>query len=339
MDFLGSLMAGASKVLDPIFGGLGDELSKALFGRSDRLSLRDFEHYQNLMDRGNPREIARRQEWLAGVTPAEADSYNLYKDMTVGEDARRTKSYLDTVFPGTSPWERLGVNASAPQGMPDMGQSQGSQFLGQLTPLATAQIQANTQKQVAEIQARTQESVAKIHQDTELEKTGMTTNQGELPRSQTLESAARRFLTEAQTVTEGYTQHKISVETSAKQREILLNSAKAVWEMLPEEVVNFGMYNLRSRKGWETISKWLGSKEDGQETAISVQDMVSQLGDTEIDKLMRDTAQMASMIAKGGQAAKGIFRQGQSIVKGLTKGKKTPLQKKAAANYKRASKK
>ena len=77
-DFLDSLIGGAGQAAG---GGLIGSLLSA-FGKK-RISNKDFLFYQDLADTGNRRDIARQNQYLAGVTPANADAYNQYQDMTI----------------------------------------------------------------------------------------------------------------------------------------------------------------------------------------------------------------------------------------------------------------
>lgn len=132
-----------------IAGGVKDLLGG---NQSPVLSNRDFQRQQDQLDQANPREIARQGRFLTGVAPAEAEAHNIFQEATYGEDTQRQKERLDTLFPGTSPWERLGSSAG--------GQLQGPSTSGDTSPGAAQQFLASVTQSQAAIQA------AKINQRT-----------------------------------------------------------------------------------------------------------------------------------------------------------------------------
>ena len=129
------------------------------------LSDYDWSRWQRQTDAGNWKDIARQNDFLRHVTPVEAevqaDAYNYTQDATFGEDTRRQQERLDALFPGTSPWERLGSPAGAGGGsgaVPTQSTdpTNNTAFMGELiraqTARDTAQIQADAQIQTAQMQ-------------------------------------------------------------------------------------------------------------------------------------------------------------------------------------------
>lgn len=133
---IGSLVGSA---FGPIGSAVGGAIAGKLFGGMTESNL----------NRQNAGDIGRQSEFLRGIAPAQKD-------------------YMDQLYPGTSPWERLGVNAASPMlQYSDSEQGSARSYLSQLGPLISAQVQANTQKEVAKIQQTTAEKVAQINQSTE----------------------------------------------------------------------------------------------------------------------------------------------------------------------------
>lgn len=157
-------------------------------------------------------------------TPNMASNYNLYQDMTYGEDTRRMGERMDSLFPGTSPWERLGSSAG--------GKIEGTQvpetrnnpaILQAQTAKYQADTQAQTARDVALIQGQTNRDVATISSDasrygadthltgtretnvTSRENVGMQTNNGQVAISETQ-------LKEAQTELARYQQALVNAE-------------------------------------------------------------------------------------------------------------------------------
>lgn len=279
MSWLSKLVKGGlGKVAGGLFGGLGgaagSAIASTLFGGMNERNL----------NRQNSGDIGRQSEFLRGIAPAQKD-------------------YLDEVYPGTSPWERLGVSAASPM-MQYSGAEQGSarSFLSQL---AGQQLQATTAKEVAGIQQKTAEKVAKINQSTELEKANLQTNNGELPRAQTLTQAADTFLKRRQAVTEDYRQNLYSTQAAAQMNEAMLASAKQLFEMMPKETLDFGMYRLEAKRGWEAIKDWLGDRQSDH-SILSLREVAESLGPGEWDQLMSDAAKVAGSLSRVTNAAAGV---------------------------------
>ena len=166
-DFLSSLFSNiGGDILKGFTQGASDSISKAIFGRQDRISNRDYQFYQDLADSGNPREIRRQGQFLEGLAPSQAAAHNTYQDATYQEDTARATERIQSMGSelGMSPWEIMGQSGSTPLPTPAAPQNQGGQYLSQLAPL-----------KIAEINAKTQLATAKLQSDTALKTTEMTT--------------------------------------------------------------------------------------------------------------------------------------------------------------------
>lgn len=177
----GGAQSAVSSFLNPIASAAGNSLTQALFGRQDRISNRDYQFYQDLADSGNPREIARQNEFLEGVTPTNIAQYNAYQDGTYQQDTDRQLDRIGDIGKATrmSPWELAGVGGATPLPSPDFGTSQGTgggqtaQFLSQLTPL-----------KIAEMNNQTQLATTAMNNQTAKDINSQNTAGGELPKTQ-----------------------------------------------------------------------------------------------------------------------------------------------------------
>lgn len=148
---------------------------------------------------------------MAGATAkANAKAYNKYQEMTYGADTMRQQQRLDTLYPGTSPWERLGVNAATPMPSPMEG-STAAQNAQAFLPLQIARIQSETQKDVANIGAQATRDAAGLSSaatkygadkanETAIAVTKLQTADGALPFANLNLAKAQEVFTKAQAV-------------------------------------------------------------------------------------------------------------------------------------------
>lgn len=273
---IGSLLSNAAggflnSILGPVGAGVGNSISQALFGRQDRLSGRDFRHYQNLMDQGNTREIARQREFLPGIAPAQGQAYNIFQDATFMPDvnrqiagmeamnpvqARLDKEYMDTVYAGTSAWERLGSNAAPSLSIPGPSQPNntraptGGDFLGSLAPLVSAGLSSETQLKTATIQSQTQKEIAQMQQTTELAKARMQTAEGQLPHAQARLAAAQEALAVSTTQGQDATTEKTRAETLKTRTETKIAIYDAYMRHTPINVIEHIYGSSTEKQFW-----------------------------------------------------------------------------------------
>ena len=98
--------------------------------------------------------LAQKGGQLLGLTPGQK---------SVSEQISDTNRYLDGVFPGTNPWERLGVNAGNPM---EVAQEQGrtskaASEAALRAQLATSAAQFKFQQKLQEAQLSTQKQIAR----------------------------------------------------------------------------------------------------------------------------------------------------------------------------------
>lgn len=225
----GSFLSGLAGFLQPVaqqlLGQAGGSLISDLLGGGSRVSNSDYQHHQNLADSGNPREIARQNQFLQGVTPTNAQSYNTYQDMTYGADTQRQQERMDTLFPGTSAWERLGTGSATPLPSgtvgPQQGKGEAGQFMSTLVPLKTAEM-AN----------KTALAQTKMQTDTQLKIAGQATDQGKLPTAQTAATQAQEALTELQG-------QKTIVDTNSAAYKQTYDLAEMLLKLSPTDTFEF----------------------------------------------------------------------------------------------------
>lgn len=263
MKFLGGLVK-------TLVGGVGNKLVSKLFDPSP--------------SEANQQSISNHNNFLSG---------------TIGTRIAADKQYADAMYPGTSPWERLGSSPAAPLQSQDGGTSREAMAM----PMKTALLQAASQQEIAKQNNETTKDVAEINAATERYKSDQSTAHGALPGNQALVAKAQAFLAEEQTVTEGAKQHLMGTQAAQIHNETLLSRARALIEMLPKEGIDLGAYKLESRVGWQKVAQWLQSKEGSKESSVSFDNVVNSLGDAESAKLLRDVAKIAGSITSAGRAA------------------------------------
>lgn len=236
--FLTSMLATAGQ---GIAEGAAGGFLQDIFG-SNRVSNKDYQHYQNLLDSSNPRDIARQGAFLKGLAPAQGEAYNTYQDATYGADTDRQIDRIQNMAGklGMSPWEIVGSGGSQPLPSGGPPQNQG--------PQGAAYLQAVTPVKIAQMQAKTALAQTKMQTDTQLKTTAMQTNNGEQAKAQTLATHAQRFLANAQEVG-AYTQARVA-ESGA-----LVSQIAAIAQLLPTDSTDFGFMTRTSKAGWETIAR------------------------------------------------------------------------------------
>lgn len=107
------------------------------------------------------------------TTGNRAENYNKYADMTYPEDSRRMLNRMDTLYPGTTPWERLGIQPASSPSLPDSKAPGSAPFLlaqmQQDTALKTTEMNNTTAKEIANINAGVSTANTKLTTDTTLE--------------------------------------------------------------------------------------------------------------------------------------------------------------------------
>lgn len=327
MDWFEGFLKGLT---DPIASGIGSEVSKAIFGRTDRLSNSDYQHMQNLADSGNPREIARQNQFLAGVTPQNAMSYNQYQDMTQPADTDRTIDRIQRTSTalGMSPWELTGTGGASPLPSPSMGPQQGTgqakEFMAQMTPLAVAKLGQETalkttamnnatQEKIAGIQTGTQKDIAVYGQTGPEAQARIANAMSQLPinAQQVVNMQAQKILTTEQTNLAKDQQQQTQETTKGVTLENALKSFREIIKLLPSRTVK-----LDTPIG--SVSTTGSAQGDAVARAIGALNATGYEG---MDKIIQGLSQSlapndADLVLKALQdAAKGILEAGSKLIK------------------------
>jgi len=241
------------------------------------LSDKDNAKQQRHLNQNNPQEINRQSKFLEGVAPSQAraqntitrdtapvnaEAHNTFQDITYGEDTKRQKARLDTLYEGTSPWERLGSSAASPLPSPQPRNTPGGQPNSGANPQFLAAMLGNkAQLDAAKINARTATNVATINADTTLKKTKMETGVGaESNNIKRAELVIKRFVADHQKM-------RWAAMTQQERESNVLKTAKILADILPQEEVNLPWTKARRTKGWEKLASWLDSVPNDQKMA------------------------------------------------------------------------
>lgn len=333
--FLSTATGGIS---DAVFGAIGGKIKGAINPSDNRVSQADNTHAQNLLDQNNPREIARQSSFLTGIAPAQASAYNTYQDATYGQDTarqiERTRAlapveaetdlaYMDTVYAGTSPWERLGSSAapslSAPEPSEGPPSSNGAGAHSQFLPLLSTQMQTENAKEIALIQAQNAKDIAEIQTGAQLQAVGIQTDNGNLPRQQSLESASRVLLQGAQTWESEARAGKTQVETEKVRQDMAIGQIATFLSASPKEIIDLGLIKYEHRPGWENLLPLLSVESNPQTRKSAIEDALKKMPPDQFSGMKRDIIEIAAMVSKGSQT----LAHGGKFLSGIFKGKNT----------------
>lgn len=267
----------------------------SLLGKS-QISNRDYDHAQNLADKGNPREIQRQGAFLEGLAPSQANAYNTYQDQTYTQDTQRQTDRIKSMSSGLgmSPWEITGSGGANP--LPSPQQSQGNssasgQFMSQLIPLKIAKMNANTQLASTKMQTDAQMKVA-----------GVTPQKGSVQEQQRLQAIAQRTLTDSHSVLAG-------AQTDAARNEIFLSNIRELLRTLPDTDISIPGLTMRGKTGADSILQAMkqgatGYQGNNESIAKAIEGMPKdrwQQMKREIEALAKGARHMADKAVSAGQ--------------------------------------
>jgi len=309
------IMATAGNFLNSVAGPLAtvanNSISQALFGRTDRISNRDYQFYQDLADSGNPREIRRQNEFLTGVTPTNAAAYNTYQDTTQPQDTARQVDRIKTMSSelGMSPWEITGTGGANPLPSSPLGPQQGrgdaSQFLGQLAPL-----------QIAKMNNATQLQATKMNNETALKQTALQTGNGEQAlagientRQQTKNLISARELTVAQ-------EALAQTQTAAAENNMYLDVIAKLAPLMGKTSVDIGGVLKSEQQNqlpelmrlYEALSNTQGTSEISDKIGGYIKDM----NPDQFSRLKGDVSRAAKMVFQLGEETGSAIGSGVS---------------------------
>lgn len=172
------------------------------------------------------------------TTGNRAENYNKYADMTYPQDSLRMLNRMDTMYPGTTPWERLGIQPASSPSLPD-SKAPGS------APFLLAQMQQDTAIKTTEMNNTTAKEIANINAGVSTRNTDVTTqtqrdiqriqNEFQLPAQQAeIALKAAQALSAAEDPALKRAQGAAARASAAQSAA----STKATLDKLPQEIAN-----------------------------------------------------------------------------------------------------
>lgn len=296
MAFLESLgTAAASSASSALAGGLGNLIAGAISGNAEgRISHERFMENEQRADWHAEREVERQGDFLENIAPRQASAYNTYQDDTYANDTARQIGRVQDMSSqlGMSPWELNQGSAATPSPAADFGGPReqptgGREFLQSLTALKTAEMQNKTQLQIAA-----------MNNQTSLQNTAMQTDQGELPKANTLLAVQQLHNYIASEQLTNSQRENTDWNTQASKLGILLQA-------LPKQTLSLGPLSQTNTVGGPELSKLLGAWQNGG--SIQEQDglaaYLKSLPKDQWSSLWRDAERATTLLLKQGQRA------------------------------------
>lgn len=224
------------------------------------------------------------------TTGNRAENYNKYADMTYPEDSRRMLNRMDTLYPGTTPWERLGIQPASSPTLPD-SKAPGS------APFLLAQMQQDTALQTTKMNNDTAEKIALIN-----------TGQGEKPKQDIAESVSRQALMKAQgllaeaNVELTKQQGGLAYSSTVKNyNDISTATVAQLIALLPTTTINAGPVTMSQKDGWANVVQLLGTLQDGSthERGQLVEKYFKGLPPDELAGMKKDALALARFLVDG----------------------------------------
>lgn len=310
---------------------------QGLLGGKSQISNRDYQHNQNLLDSGNPREIKRQGAFLEGLAPSQGAAYNTIQDATYAQDTQRQTDRIQTMGDqlGMSPWEITGSPGSNPLPSPTgpAPQNNNAQYMGNLVQLKTAEMANKTQLAIAQQNNETALQQTAMQTDTAVKTTGMTNDASKWvadfaqtgPKAQVeaLNTAADTILKGAQTATQaaqagylkGQTENLPTVKANLEsqsalnrnnitvsQRASMLDAIRTLVTLIPEDTWTTGAYTRRERPGANNIIPIL----KGLANNSSSSDAITGLTDLQLSEAWKWAIGMSQVVKDGVQTAKAV---------------------------------
>jgi len=243
------------------------------------------------------------------TTGNRADNYNMYADMTYPEDSRRMLNRLDTLYPGTTPWERLGIQPASSPSLPESRAPGSTPFLlaqmQQETALKTTQMnnetalkqtamQTGNAMQIAEYGQTGPEAKARIQSMVQgLDKT----------KQDIAESKAREILTQLQGQTEVERRGLVSdqaLETQTRTKGVaidnILKPFAALVQLLPTQKLHLPGMTVEQKQNWDLVIKALRQDYTGGDSDTLRDAVIRNLGPNQIDGLQDNIKTLAQQV-------------------------------------------
>jgi len=315
-------------MLAPVATGIGNSVSKALFGDQTRVSNRDNQHNQNLLDQNNPRDIARQSKFLEGIAPSQAAAYNTYQDATYGAETGRHVDRVKTMSTslGMSPWEIVGGSSGAQPAPAVQGRSAPDQQ-GQAATTSLAIAKMNNQTALAQTAMQTDSAQKIAAQQTFGGKVPEAAylEAGDRMRGMALDREGKKLANELAEIAKTFQMgaiEKQSQETQNLEQARGLSLVAQLYQMLPKHELDTGLGKSEWREGWTRLAGELNRSASG----LDPKKLASSLGPSVVEGMMSDMLMMVGGAAKAVKTATsaahdamGAWSMGKSFLGGLKK--------------------
>lgn len=293
MGFLAGLGA-----IGGLLGGAGSLLSATRNSESPGL-MKDYQadRLQGQLDRANPREIDRQRKFMSAITPHQAALHNQTMNKTFGQDTRHIQNRMDTLFEGTSPWERLGspaatIGADAPTGPKgDIGAN--NQFMAQA-------MQMNNAKEIAKINAKAQLGSAALSAGSSMAGSGPQAEQAKASSQQALNSEEANNIREAELKLK-------NKEYAEKIRAKNIDTVADIVKLLPERKYDMFFQSASKKEGYREAITMLvdAARSGGVGGSDATEDVAKKFPDA--FKALTDDVQKIAQKVKSGMSLKNLL--------------------------------
>lgn len=260
------------------------------------MSWGNFKRMQDQIDYANPLEISRNNEFLKGTTPTQIEMFNMFEDQTFQGRLDRQQQTMNTLFPGTTPWERLGTSAAQPMsvvGPAKTGPSgQAGQFLSaamaqetqleatklqSLTSLAQSLLGYKASTDTASINTGNQMEIEKLRQSPE-------STQSQTSKASLLQGSSSVKNAQMNEMRVKLDSDKFKYQQEIDQRRLVLDSVKTLVNNLPQQRLKTFIGELSQKPGLDLLAQTL-SKNIAENRANVPSKLVTNLNLTELDQL------------------------------------------------------
>jgi len=208
-------------------------------GLKSQTSNRDYQHQQNLLDSGNPREIKRQAAFLEGLAPSQGAAYNTIQDATYAQDTQRQTDRIQTMGSelGMSPWEITGSPGSSPLPSPTgpAPQNNNAQYLSTLAQMQSSVNQNKTALKIAAMNNDTALKTTAMQTGTQEKVANLQTAMGQLPLTQADLNKAQRAQSIAQS-------DLIAQQSVATENRSYLDSVEFAAQMAGKTIIELPGY-------------------------------------------------------------------------------------------------
>lgn len=318
-----------------------------------RVSNEDFQHNQNLLDSGNPREAARQNQFdtmtnptkiatqnafragtadteietqgkfLKGLAAPQAEAYNSYQNSTYQGDIDRNIQRVQQTSEalGMSPWELNGGSAATPMPSPTMPSNQAtprrpeSENSGRFLSDLVPLI-------TAQMANKTQLETARMNNATALKQTEMQTgNQMDMAvYGQTgPESVSRQTLQAAQTGLAIANQNLVTTQAGAAENKMWLDTVETLARYAGKTTIDIPGIKSETYNNFPQLTRLyadLSAGEKGRQGSVAA--YVKGLDQGAFTQLEKEMVRLSSMILSLARGTMGAASQAGGFLKGIT---------------------